>query len=58
MRIKVLCALAVAALLGACTTTAPTGGASAAFVAAPKAKAPVSREAIEEELLRSVALSL
>jgi hypothetical protein len=57
MRITVVCALAVAALLGACTTTAPAGGASAAFVAAPKA-APVSREAIEEELLRSVALSL
>ncbi len=58
MRIRVICALVAAAMLGACTTTVPAGGPSAAFVAAPKAKAPVSREAIEEELLRSVAMSL
>lgn len=58
MRYKVLSALVLAGFAGACTTTDPAGGASAAFVAAPKAKAPVSRELIEEELLRSVALSL
>jgi hypothetical protein len=58
MRIRLICALAAAAMSGACTTTDPAGGPTANFVAAPGGKSEVSRAAIEEQLLRSVALSL
>jgi hypothetical protein len=54
MKIAVICAVAVA-LLGGCSGGAGTAG-SAGFLAG--STAPVSRDAIEDVLLRSVALSL